>query len=63
LLVQQHPSDKGVTDLAAKTYPGWVELAVHDPEAAASYRAARRLRPDLPDPQNGLERLNRPCIG
>lgn len=68
LLVQHHPSDQGVAELVAKTYPEWVlagleqELASNDLEAAAFYRAARRLRPDLPDPQNGLERLNRPSL-
>lgn len=68
LLVQHHPTDKGLATLVTQTYSEWMlaaleqELGSHDLNAAAYYRAARRLRPELQDPQNGLDRLNKPSL-
>lgn len=68
LLLQRYPNDKGLAGLAAKVYPEWMfaglerELASHDFEAAAFYCAARRLRPDLQDAQNSLDRLIQPSL-
>jgi len=68
LLQEQFAGDQGIGEIASKSFSEWVvnaleqELASRELEAAASYRAARKVQPANSNPQRALDRLCAPSL-
>jgi tetratricopeptide (TPR) repeat protein len=63
-LQQQLPDDQAIADVADRAFSEWLvaalqqELASRELEAAAFYRAARAVQPEIANPQNALDRMS-----
>jgi tetratricopeptide (TPR) repeat protein len=68
LLQEQFPGDPAIGEIASKCFSEWVvnaleqELASRELEAAAFYRAARKVQPSNPNAQRALDRLCGPSL-
>ena len=67
-LQEQFPGDQGVGEIASKAFSEWLvnaleqELASRELEAAAFYRAARKVQGNNTNPQRALDRLCAPRL-
>jgi tetratricopeptide (TPR) repeat protein len=68
LLQQQFPGDQAIAETVAKAFSEWLvsaleqELASRELEAAAFYRAARKVQPANTNPQRALDKLSSPSL-
>ncbi len=67
-LQQKLQGDQGIAGIATKVYSEWLvaaleqELASRELEAAAFYRAGRKIQPNNTNPQRALDRLCAPSL-